>query len=91
MEYINKLPFVLSASMTIVIGLISYQGTDTMQKTYAEMAVSIVVFYVVGIIIKKTLIEIYKDIEKKNEERREQEKKSNENKKKKKSRGKKKY
>jgi hypothetical protein len=65
--------------MTIIIGFISFRGTDSQQETYVKMAVSMVAFYVVGSIIKKTILEIYKEIEKKNEERRELEKQNKEN------------
>ncbi len=75
MGYINRVPLILSALMTIIIGLISFDGYDSVKDTYKKMSVSIVVFYIVGIIIKNTFLEIEKDIKKKEKERRDEQEK----------------
>jgi flagellar biosynthesis/type III secretory pathway M-ring protein FliF/YscJ len=77
MDYINKLPFLLSTSMTIIIGLLSFKGYEDTKDTYIKMAISLVVFYIIGIIIKRTVMEIQEDIENKKKERRDEEDKEN--------------
>lgn len=77
MDYINKLPFLLSTSMTIIIGLLSFRGYENIKDTYIKMAVSLVVFYIIGIIIKRTVLDIEEDIKTKKKERRDEENKQN--------------
>lgn len=70
MEYIHKLPFVVGSFMAIVVGLVNYKLGVDQQDTYTRIAISLVLFFVVGLVIRNTLSSLYEEFEKK---RREQE------------------
>lgn len=82
MDFIHKLPFILGAFMTIMVGGISYRNDITGQALYIRMAISITVFYILGIYIRKMLKNTISDIQKRKEEeereRQEEEKKQRE-------------
>lgn len=67
MENIHKLPFLMGGTMAVVIGLISYVWGTKTQDIYIRMAVAMVVFFVLGTIIKNTLVKIQDEITKKKE------------------------
>lgn len=62
MHGINKLPFLLGGFMTVFVGIISYIGGSANQTIYIRMAVVMVVFYIVGSIIRNTLNTIQEEL-----------------------------
>lgn len=63
MEYIQRLPFILGAVMAIVVGMLSYSSTADMKQVYLKMAICMIVFYILGVFIKNTVLKINSDIE----------------------------
>ena len=68
MEYIQRLPFILGASMSIIVGFVSFEYGVSQQSTYIRMGICLVVFFALGILIRNVLLNIIEDIEKKREE-----------------------
>lgn len=75
MEYIKRLPFILGAVMAIIVGMISFYSSLDMKQVYLKMAITMVVFYIMGAFIRRTVIRIKEETEerKKQEELLEQE------------------
>ena len=63
MEYIQRLPFILGAVMAIVVGMLSYSSTADMKQVYLKMAICMIVFYILGVFIKNTVLKINSGIE----------------------------
>lgn len=70
MELVQRLPFVLSALMAIVIGIISYINSQNVQGTYISMIIGMIIFFIIGIIIRSALFNIKDELDKKLEEER---------------------
>jgi len=68
MDYIHRLPFILSISMTIVTGAISLERNIQSNKIYVRMLISTVVFFVIGIYIRSVLNNISDEIKKNRQE-----------------------
>jgi Ca2+/H+ antiporter len=67
MDYIYKLPFILSVGFTIVVGMVNIgKGVDN-QAVYLRMAVSLIVFYVIGLYLKHLIHKTVDNIKKKRE------------------------
>lgn len=82
MDYIHKLPFILGAVVTITVGIISYSYKVSDQVLYMRMAVSMAVFYLLGLYVRSV---IEKTLEEARQKKKEEElKKAQERKKKKK-------
>ncbi len=65
MDYVHKLPFILGASMAVVIGVIN-NSTGTESKTiYIRMSVGLVVFFILGLYIRNFIYKIDEEIRKK--------------------------
>lgn len=70
MDYVHKLPFILGASMAVVIGVIN-NSTGTESKTiYIRMSVGLVTFFILGLYIRSFIYKIEKELREKEEERR---------------------
>lgn len=68
MNSFHKLPFLLSASMAVLVGVISISlGADN-QAVYLRMVITMVVFYVVGLYTGKTLDKLKTEVNEKNAE-----------------------
>jgi mannitol-specific phosphotransferase system IIBC component len=75
MDYIYKLPFILSIGSTIVVGMVNLgRGVDN-QTIYLRMAVSLVVFYVIGLYLKNLIHKTVDNIREKREIDRQEEEK----------------
>lgn len=78
MEYIQRLPLILSLLMAIIIGITAYINGDKNQNIYLKMAVCVLGFYVLGLyarnVIKKTIDEIEEKKEKQKESENENQK-----------------
>ncbi len=73
MDAIHKLPFFLGGFMAVIVGMISYVSGSASQTIYVRMAVVMVVFYVVGSFIRKTLSGIKDELDDKEQKRRAEE------------------
>jgi len=79
MDYIQRLPYIISLIMAIVIGTISYVGKDELKQTCIKMTVTIIAFYVIGTFIRSVLYGIFDEIEKRKEEMEKDNKDNNDN------------
>ncbi len=68
MDYIHRLPFIISASSAVVIGGLSYKYDIPAQETYVKMALGMVVFFFLGVYIRNTVEDVKKHAEMKKEE-----------------------
>lgn len=82
MDYIHKLPFILGAVVTITVGIISYSYKVSDQVLYMRMAVSMAVFYLLGLYVRSVIEKTLEEVRQKKKE--EELKKAQERKKKKK-------
>lgn len=70
MDYVHKLPFILGASMAVVIGVIN-NSTGTESKTiYIRMSVGLVTFFILGLYIRSVIYKLDKELREKEEEER---------------------
>lgn len=65
MEYIHKLPSILSVLMAIMVGIISFKYNVTVQEIYIRMGIGILVFYALGVYIRYSLLKVVEEAEKK--------------------------
>jgi hypothetical protein len=68
MEYIHKLPFFMGVAIAIIVGLICNLSNVGQQDTYIRMAISMIIFFIIGVYIRNTLQKIYEELEKKKQE-----------------------
>jgi hypothetical protein len=61
-EYIRRLPYILSALITIIVGLISYISNVGSQIIYYRMAASMVAFYLLGLYARRSLMRLYEEV-----------------------------
>ncbi len=67
MDYVHKLPFILGASMAVVIGAVSnYSGVES-KTTYIRMSLVLVFFFILGMYIRGLIYKIDKEVRKKKE------------------------
>ncbi len=69
MERIQKLPFLAGCLAAIVTGVASYATGVESRTIYLRMAVMMLIFFLIGIYARNTLLTIYEDIEKKKREK----------------------
>jgi mannitol-specific phosphotransferase system IIBC component len=75
MAYIRKLPLLLATSGAVITGLAGYAyGVDN-KENMTNMVIAMIVFYIVGLLIRNTVNDIAETIRKKAEERELEEKK----------------
>ena len=58
MEYIRKLPFILSAAVTIIVGFLSYRSCRDNETVYARMAICLISVYAIGTYFRSALLKI---------------------------------
>lgn len=68
MEYVHKLPFLLGAAAAIIVGIISNLINASQQDTYIRMAMSMIIFFAIGVYIRNTLQKIHEELESKKQE-----------------------
>ncbi|NSW89860.1 MAG: hypothetical protein HPY74_04100 [Firmicutes bacterium] len=67
MQYIKKLPLILSMFMSIIIGIAGYMQGVAQKEIYIRIVISLVLFFALGLFIKNNIEKIYGSIlEKKN-------------------------
>lgn len=74
MDYIRKLPLLLALSGAIITGLAGYSLRVDNKENMAKMAITMVIFYVVGLFIRNTVNSISDAIKQKALEREMEEK-----------------
>jgi cell division protein FtsL len=68
MDYVHKLPFILGASMAVIIGVVSNRTGVESKAIYIRMSVGLVVFFILGLYIRGSLYKIDEEIRKRKEE-----------------------
>lgn len=71
MEYIHKLPFILGCFMAIVVGIINYSLGVEQQNIFTRVAISLVIFFITGLIIRNLLNDLLEELEKRKKEQEE--------------------
>jgi regulator of protease activity HflC (stomatin/prohibitin superfamily) len=68
MEGIRKVPFILGCLAAMVTGTVSYAAGAESRTVYMRMAIVMVVFFILGVYIRNTVLALKKEIEKKKDE-----------------------
>lgn len=68
MDYVHKLPFIIGASMAVIIGVVSNRTGVEPKTIYIRMSVGLVVFFVLGLYIRSSIYKIDEEIRKRKEE-----------------------
>lgn len=74
MDYIRKLPLLMALSSGIITGLAGYANQVGNKENMTNMFIAMVIFYIVGLLIRGTLIDIIETNRKKEEEKKREEK-----------------
>lgn len=74
MDYIRKLPLLMALAAAIITGLVGYIHQVRNNENMTNMLIVMVVFYIVGLLIKGTVLEAIETNRKKEEERIQEEK-----------------
>ena len=69
MEHIQKLPFLAGCLAAIITGICGYAAGVGSQTLYLRMAVMMLVFFLIGIYARSTILSIHEDREKKKMEK----------------------
>jgi len=67
MEYVKRLPIILSMFMSTVICIVSIIQEIDQKKIYTRLIISIVLFYALGMFVKSRIEKIYISIKEKDE------------------------
>jgi capsular polysaccharide biosynthesis protein len=68
MDRIHKLPFLLGGFVTVLVGAISYGSGSDNKTIYIRMVIFMVVFYIIGIYARNTIIAINKEVQEKKQQ-----------------------
>ena len=63
MERIHKLPFILACTAAIAAGAASYMAHVESRYIYLRMAVMMLVFFIIGLYAKNTILSIKKEVQ----------------------------
>ncbi len=74
MDYIRKLPILMALSVAIITGLVGYTHRVHNDENMINMLVAMVAFYIVGLLIRGTVLDIIETNRRKEKERLEEEK-----------------
>jgi cytoskeletal protein RodZ len=74
MDYIRKLPLLMAISSAIITGLVGYAHQVHNNENMTNMLITMVILYVVGLLIRGTVIDAIETNRKKEEEKLEEEK-----------------
>jgi len=69
MDYIRKLPLLMALASGIITGLAGYANQIRNKENMTNMFIAMVIFYIVGLLIRGTIIDIIETNRKKEEER----------------------
>ena len=70
MDYIRKLPLLMALSGAIITGLVGYTHQVNNNENMINMLIAMVIFYLVGLLIRGTVLDIIETNRKKEEEER---------------------
>lgn len=73
MDYIRKLPLLLGLAGAIITGLVGYTHHVANNDNMARMMIVMAVFYVIGLMIRRTIFDIIETHKIKEQERKEEE------------------
>ena len=73
MDNIHKIPFVMGVFATIIVGMTSYKTGVEHKEIYIRMSISMFIFFVVGLYVKKFIIKIRDELKEKEEALKEEE------------------
>lgn len=68
MDRIHKLPFILGASMSIIVGVISHYSNVEVKDTYVRMIAAMVIFFIIGFIARNIFLNVKQEVDEKIEE-----------------------
>ena len=68
MKRIHKIPFILGCSAAIVTGIASYAAHTEDRNIYMRMAVMMLIFFIIGLYAKNTILSIQKEVQYKKQE-----------------------
>ncbi len=63
MGYIQKLPFILASTITIIVGLVCYTSGASNMDTFVKMIISMTIFYLIGMYVRNLIIDIKKQVD----------------------------
>lgn len=69
MELLHKLPFILGAAIAIIVGIFCNALGVRQQDTYLKMAISMALFYIIGVYMRSTIKKILDEVEIKRHEK----------------------
>ena len=67
MHYINNLPVILAALSAIIVGVYGYINRFSNTTTYKYMCLFLIIFFVIGYLIKKMILEVQEEMQARNE------------------------
>lgn len=73
MDYIRKLPLLLGLAGAIITGLVGHKPHAANNDTMAKMMVVMVIFYIIGLLIRRTILDTFDTHKQKEQERQEEE------------------
>lgn len=65
MEYIQRIPFIVGALTALIVGIISYKTGLSNKDIYIRMTIAMLLFFMIGLYVRNTLISIREEMEKK--------------------------
>jgi flagellar biosynthesis/type III secretory pathway M-ring protein FliF/YscJ len=68
MEFVHRLPFILGAVMSVIVGIVSFAINTDISDIYIRMAIIMVVFFVLGLYAKNIIEKITSEIQEKKAE-----------------------
>jgi phosphate/sulfate permease len=74
MDYIRKLPLLMAISSAIITGLVGYMHQVQNNENMTNMLITMVIFYIVGLLIRGTVLDAIETNRIKEEEKLEEEK-----------------
>lgn len=74
MANIHKLPLLMALTGAIITGLVGYTHRVNNKENMTNMVITMIIFYVVGLLIRNTITSIMETLKKKAEERENEEK-----------------
>jgi divalent metal cation (Fe/Co/Zn/Cd) transporter len=74
MDYIRKLPLLMALSGAIITGLVGYTHQVQNNENMTNMIITMIIFYIIGLLIRGTVLDIIETIRKKEEEKIKEEK-----------------
>lgn len=65
MDYTSKIPFISGASVTIIVGILSYKSGYELKTICIRMTFSMVVFFLIGIYLRSFIRRMKREVKQK--------------------------